>query len=145
MESDTSPDGFVFGTGVFLYQRGKIVSIAVPSDAMPGGGHMTGAGPVINAYDHTASGDISFDALLDTDEDGDGQPDSGLYIWSNGALRVVARTGTATTAGNIARMQPPCECAISFSGAKMNERGTLAFQATLADGTGVLVYAARKR
>jgi hypothetical protein len=145
MESDISPDGFVFGTGVFLHQRGKIAPIALPGDVMPGGGRMMGAGPVINAYDHTTSGDVSFDALLDTDEDGDGQPDSGLYIWSGGSLRVVARTGTVTPRGNIAGLQPPCGCPVSYSGAKMNESGTVAFQATLTDGTGVLISASRKR
>ena len=40
------------------------------------------------------AGEVVFNATLDTDDNADDLPDTGLYVWSHGSLRLVARTGT---------------------------------------------------
>ena len=88
---------------------------------------------------------VAFGAVLDTDENGDGVADTGLYISSRGALRLVARTGTAIPGvGTIARLGFPLASVLStspLSGAAINGRGQVFFQATLADESGVLLIA----
>ena len=37
---------------------------------------------------------MAFNCVLDTDVNADGSLDTGLFVWSGGALRLVARTGT---------------------------------------------------
>src|SRR2546427_4679385 len=69
-----------------------------------------------------------------------------LYVLSGGVVRLVARTGTVILdVGTIANLSPPVAIPNSFlansSSAILNDRGQLFFQATLTDGTGVLLLA----
>jgi hypothetical protein len=85
-----------------------------------------------------------FSATLDTDDNGDGLHDTGLFTWSNGSVQLVARTGTVIPGvGTIAHLQDPPEVGFGrpHSNPVINPRGEIAFQATLADGTGVLLVA----
>jgi hypothetical protein len=88
------PDAFSV-LGVFLHSKGKVISIARPGDPMPGGGHFKTASAVTAGQIHiNRRGEVAFNATLDSDANGDGTLDTGLFLWSNGSLQLVARTGT---------------------------------------------------
>ena len=100
------------------------------------------------------AGEVVFNAALDTnDENGDGFPDTGLYLWSHGKRRLVARTGTEipgerTTIPRLVMNVPtvsPGDPDFPNSGANNNNRGQVVFGATLTDGRGVLLLAAPRR
>jgi hypothetical protein len=134
--------------GVFLYSGGKIVAIARPGDPMPGGGHLVNASIVGGNARINNRGDVVFSAVVDTDVDGDGNNDTGLFQWSRGELSVIARTGTVIpgigTIDELAPPQlifPPPPIGTTTSGAVSNDRGQVIFQASLADGKGVFLLA----
>ena len=95
------------------------------------------------------AGEVVFNAALDTDDNGDGFLDTGLYLWSNGNRRLVARTGTEIPGvGTIAQLvmavplvPPPPKIFFPNSGANNNNRGQVVFGATLTGGRGVLLLA----
>jgi hypothetical protein len=130
--------------GVFLFTKGAVVPVACPGDAMPGGGHMFSAGCCDATYGLDNRGDVGLSATLDTDVNGDGVPDTGLYVLSHGSLGLVARTGTVIPGlGTIAylglgpaRPNPPFA-----AGGPISERGQLPFFATLDDGRGLFLLA----
>jgi hypothetical protein len=145
---DVSPgDALRVDVGYYLYNRvdGSTTVIAQPGDPMPGGGHFVS--PIryqVGNLDLNNRGDVTFGAVLDTDANGDGQPDTGVYQWSNGTVSLIARSGTTIPgAGTIGQMGPPEEGNWG-SGALSNEKGQVFFQATLTDGTGVLLVATPK-
>src|SRR5205085_1056775 len=80
--------------GVFLYSGGKIYSIARPGDAMPGGGKLVNASLVDGNVHINNRDDIVFSGVVDTDVDGDGSNDTGLFVWSRGEIGLIAKTGT---------------------------------------------------
>ena len=111
---------------------------------MPGGGTFLRAGFQLTGYDLNQRGDVSFAATLSTDVNNDGFADNGLYVFSNGSVRLVARTGTVIPGlGTIDYMGLPPAINPSFfgAGAIINERGQVLFFATLSDGMGVLLLA----
>ena len=139
----TPPPDHLVSLGYFLYSQGQLVSLGRPGDLMPGGGHFVRAS--LLDLDLNARGDAVFSATLDTDDNGDGLHDTGLFVWSMGSVRLVARTGTVIPGiGTIAHLQDPPEVGFGrpHSNAVINPRGEIAFQATLADGRGVLLIAA---
>jgi hypothetical protein len=83
---------------------------------------------------------IVFNATLDTatlrTDEGVPIPDTGLYVWSHGSLRLVARTGTvipgvgtiAQLVMNVLRVSPP-PVFVPNSGAHNNDRGQVVFGA----------------
>ena len=60
---------------------------------MPGGGNMVTATGYVTGYDLSDDGEVVFQARLDVDDDQDGNPDTGVYAWKDGALRLVVRSG----------------------------------------------------
>lgn len=129
---------------VYLHSGNTTVAVARAGDAMPGGGHFvrSGFGTSMNN-----SGDVVVNALLDTQTDG--VPDTGLYVWSRGTMRLIARSGTVipgvgkvslTTTGTGIVPPPPAGALFPFV-APINDRGQLLFGATLTDGQGVLLLA----
>ena len=93
-------------------------------------------------------GDVAFNALLDSDDNGDGVPDTGLFVWSRGVLRLVARSGPVIPGvGEVAHLVMGVLVVIGNTGlvpnfgAMMNDRGQVIFGATLSDGRGVLLVA----
>ena len=71
------------------------IPVARPGDEMPGGGRFVTAAIITGwQIDVNNAREVVFNASLDTDANGDGFPDTGLYVWSHGRLRLVARTGT---------------------------------------------------
>jgi hypothetical protein len=149
-------------TGVFLHSAGKTMLVAGPGDEMPGGGHFKTASNIAGWQLHVNNvGDVVFNATLDTatlsNETGDPIPDTGLYVWSHGSLRLVARTGTVipgvgTIAGlrmNVLRVAPP-PVFVPNSGAHNNDHGQVVFGASLVENDehgeqrGVLLLATPK-
>jgi len=129
--------------GVFLFSRGTTIAVARPGDAMPGGGTFVRAGFFDATYDLNQSGDVSFAATLSTDDNTDGIADNGMYVFSKGSLRLVARTGTVIPGvGTIAYLGlAPFAPSPLGTGGIINERGQVLFFATLSDGRGVLLVA----
>ena len=136
-------------TGVYLHRRGVTIAVARPGDEMPGGGRFVTSATIIGwQIDVNNAGEVVFNAALDTDDNGDGFLDTGLYLWSNGNRRLVARTDTVIPGvGTIARLVmnvptvSPGEPDVPNSGANNNNRGQVVFGATLTNGRGVLLLA----
>ena len=107
---------------------------------MPGGGHLVTAG-LVSTYHLNNRGDVSFAGKLDT-----GATATGLYVFSNGALSLVARTGTVIPGvGTIDYLGlAPLSLLPAGTGGVISESGEVLFFATLTDGTGVLLQASPK-
>ena len=135
-------------TGVYLHRRGVTIAVARPGDQMPGGGLFVTSATIIGwQIDVNNAGEVVFNAALDTKNE-DGVPDTGLYLFSKGKLRLVARTGTEIPGvGTIARLEMhvpmpnPPSVFVPNSGANNNDRGQVVFGATLTDERGVLLLA----
>ncbi|HWZ12428.1 MAG TPA: choice-of-anchor tandem repeat NxxGxxAF-containing protein, partial [Acidobacteriaceae bacterium] len=147
--SPGNPSGTFQDLGVYFHSKGTTIAIARPGDPMPGGGHFVTASFFVAFQVHVNNErEVSFSALLDTDDNHDGSPDTGLYVWSHGVLHVVARTGTVIPGlGTIRHLAtfvtgfPPPPVNTPNSGATNNDRGQVFFAATLTDGRGVLLIA----
>jgi hypothetical protein len=139
----TAPPGAGDALGVFLFSKGTTIAVARPGDAMPGGGTLVRASFQDSNYHINNRGDVTFSGLLNTDVNGDGIGDTGLYLFSKGSLSLVARTGTVIPGlGTIAYLGlAPFVPFPAVTGAIVNERGEVFFFATLSDGRGVLLVA----
>ena len=93
-------------TGVYLHWRGVTIAVARPGDEMPGGGRFVTSATIVGwQIDVNNAGEVVFNATLNTNDNGDGFPDTGLYLLSHGKRRLVARTGTEIPGvGTIARL-----------------------------------------
>jgi hypothetical protein len=132
--------------GVFLNSKGQSSAVARPSDAMPGGGHFVTASQFPYAARINNARAISFVARLDTETFNDGVHDTGLYVRSGGNLQLVARTGTVIPGvGTIADINNSLYATLDgpsfFDEPAINDAGQILFEATLTDGTGVLLVA----
>jgi hypothetical protein len=132
--------------GLYRYSKGTTTPIAVPGEAMPGGGHLVTVSGITGSQQHINNqGDILFNATLDTNTGG--VPDQGMYLWFKGQLTLVARTGTVLPGiGTIAELSAPRNIIVGPSpgdfptgGAYLNDRGQVFFSATLTDGRDVLL------
>jgi hypothetical protein len=139
----TPPPDAGIALAVFLASNGTTIAVARPGDPMPGGGTFVTASFQVSNYHLNNKGDVSFSATLDSDVNGDGLNDSGLYVFSKGSLSLVARTGTVIPGlGTIAYLGlAPFSTPPLGTGAVINERGQVLFFATLTDGRGVLLVA----
>ncbi len=100
---------------------------------MPGGGNAVIAGGIIGNYTLNNHGELAFIVTLDSDVDGNGKPDTGVYIRSRaGSLSLLARTGTVI---------PGVGTIVSATTSIINDRGQVAFAAHLTDGHTVLLLA----
>jgi hypothetical protein len=142
----TPPPGIGEALGVFLFSKGTTTAVACPGDPMPGGGTLVTATFQDSNYHLNNRGDVSFSATLDTDVNGDGIKDRGLYLFSEGSLSLVARTGTVIPGlGTIAYLGlAPFLPFPAAAGGIINERGQVLFFATLTDGRGVILAATPK-
>ena len=136
-------------TGVYRHSNGVTVAVARPGDPMPGGGRLVTASNLIGwQISLNNPGAVAFNALLDTDDNGDGVRDTGVFVWSQGVLQLVARSGTVIPGmGEVAHLVMGVLVVIGEtgffpnSGAMINDRGQVIFGATLSDGRGVLLVA----
>lgn len=149
----TSPPNAGEVVGVYLHSGGITIPVARPGDPMPGGGHYVSGSNLIGVpqVHVNNSGEVVFNCILDTDVNSDGTADTGLFAWSHGSLRLVARTGTVIPGvGTIDRFAmmiasiPPAPFVTPSSGALNNDRGQVYFGAMLADGRGVQLVATPK-
>ena len=143
----TSPPGVFERRGVFLHSGRSIVPIVRPGDPLPGGGS---AATAKTRYDHDLNdrGEVTFQAILDTDDNEDGLRDTGQYLWSRGSVRLVLRTGTVITGvGTVAHVveQDAVGTPTPFAGTILDNRGHVVSQVTLEDGRGVLLLATPNR
>jgi hypothetical protein len=121
--------------GAFLYTGGTLVRVAGPGDAMPGGGHLAFVSGLNN------SRTVVFTAGLDNG-------DEGRYAWSDGSLRLIAKTGSVIPGlGTILSLE--MGSGLSPSGypsgyGSLNDRGQTVFGCTLTDGRVVLLLATPK-
>jgi hypothetical protein len=144
-----SPGAAFQTTAVYLHSEGGTVPVARPGDPMPGGGTFVTASNIFGNQVHVNNRrEVTFNAVLDTDVNGDGILDSGLFVWSDATLRLVARTGTVIPGvGTVDRMQPaplvfpPSIIGTLSSGAINNDRGQVLFALTLTDGRVVMLVA----
>jgi hypothetical protein len=86
---------------------------------------------------------------LDTDVDGDGQDDTGLFQWSHGDLSLIAKTGTVIPGvGKVfaiaATVITTPQLLFSSPGAAINDAGQVLFCATMTNDDGVLLLATSK-
>jgi len=132
--------------GVFVNSNGNTTAVACPGAAMPGGGQFVTA----SRYAYTARlnnlGETAFVARLDTDTNGSGVGDTGLYVLSHSQLQLVARTGTSIPGvGTIAQINDPFYGNLNGSfiadEPAINDGGQIFFEAMLMDGTTVLLVA----
>jgi hypothetical protein len=138
--------------GVFVASGGQLVSVARPGDPMPGGGHFVSASSV-NSNSHVNNvGDVVFSATLDSDTDADGTLDTAVFVWAAGRIQLIARSGSVIpgvgtiyqfTATSISFPPPPT--LVPIAGLTSNDAGQVIFEATLTDGSVVLLKATPSR
>jgi hypothetical protein len=158
--------GYLHDVEIFLNSGGTTYPVCLLGETMPGGGHVETVADWYNDNWLNNRGDVVFSATLDTCTLGyydpntnAGLPDEGLYVWSRGAKRLLAKTGTALPGiGTLAYLEtvpipPPPEWYWPFDMlgywspvaiSHMNDRGQVIFQATLTDGRWVLLVATPK-
>jgi len=131
--------------GVYVYAGGTVSAVARPGDPLPGGGTLVNASLIGGNVHINDRGEVVFSAQVDV---GDGSLVTGLFQWSKGRLSVIARTGTVITGvGTVDQLAspqlviPPPPILAPTSGAINNDAGRVLFQATLTDGSGVLLLA----
>jgi hypothetical protein len=145
------PEPLFRSLGVFLYRDGEVMPIARPGDTLPGG-VMATAAPFPTAAWINRPGEVAFVASHESTPDGPGicpenqDPDHGLYVWSEGRIRLVVRSGDVIPdLGVVAAFLPPdylCEeVPWPGTGTPTNESGQILFTAVLADRSGVLLVA----
>jgi hypothetical protein len=145
-----NPNGIFETMGVYLRSGNTTTAIARPGDSMPGGGKFVTASFALGGNLHlNNANEVVFNAKLDTDDNHDGIPDTGLYAWSHGSLRLIARSGTVIPGlGTIAELKmgpstvPPEPSYVPDSGAVNNDRGQVVFAAKFTDNRLVLLLAA---
>src|SRR5262249_41451761 len=120
----------------FLWSAGNTISIARMGDVLPGGGHMVSASFNPANFDMNSKGDVAFNALLDTGEEG-------VYLYSKGALSLVAKTGTVIPGvGTIGSMEF-WGAGLAKGNLSTSERGRGVLSAALGGGGGVWARAPR--
>lgn len=131
--ADLSADGSG-QNAVFLYSGGVTQAVAQPGDAMPGGGVFASAG----GFPHNAYlNDRQQVAFVGTLADG-GQ---GLYVWKDGTVRLVARTGTNVDSGATIASLDDFGAGAASSQIAINDLGQIVFAAKLSGGDGALLVA----
>jgi hypothetical protein len=142
----TPPPDLGQDLALFLRAGHSTIPIARPGQSVPGGGHVVTLPFFFGTYGLNNAQDISFLATLDTDVDGDRLPDTGLFVWSHGATRLVARTGTVIPGvGTVAQLNNPffvgAPPADVYNSASINDRGQVFFEAIMKDGSVVVLVA----
>lgn len=134
----TPPPGVIEKAGVFLWSRGSVIAVARPGDSMPGGGRMVSASGYVQGYSLNDRGEVFFFARLSTDRDGDGKDDNGVFVWKDGTIRTVLRSGTNLPGmGTVSLISS----GLGFGAAVSNNNGEVLTYVTTTAGNGYLVKA----
>lgn len=128
----TTPPGLALGA--FRWSRGVLGKVARPGDPMPGGGRLSTTSFYTGNYDLNERDDVVFAAVLDNGQ-------QGLYLWANGSLSLVAKTGSNLPGIGVIEHLNLLGLPTLYPGARMNDHGEILFSARLTNGEGVLVRA----
>ena len=131
--ADTSRTGDTSEQSVFLYTRGRTIVIARPGDPLPGGGNAAVMGLTDQDIAINNGGAIVFDVTL-----ADGT--QGIYLWRQGRLSLVAKTGTQTPAGVISDFDD-FGIGLASSQVWINDAGQILFAAHFQGGGGAMLIA----
>jgi hypothetical protein len=138
----TSPPAAALETGVYLHSGGETIAVAGPGDPMPGGGAFVTASNIIGFQIHVNNaGEVVFNATLDIDDNRDAVPDTGLYVWLHGSLRLVAGPlcvgrGYDCPPGDERTHCPTVPAFVPDSGAHNNDRGQVVLAPRSKDDAG---------
>jgi hypothetical protein len=118
---------------IFLWSGGTLTAIARQGEAVPGG-HIVSASFNPGNYGINNSGDIAFNALLDTGAEG-------VFLWSHGTITAVAETGTVVPGVGTISGLDQYGTGLPNGFVALNDRGQVAFAVTLEGGGGALLLA----
>lgn len=85
--------------GVFLLHDGQVEALVRHQAPMPGGGNVRAVPAFPVNWDINDRGEVTFAVALDTDDNDYGLPDRGLYLWADGEISVVPRSGQTVPGG----------------------------------------------
>jgi hypothetical protein len=128
--------------GVFLRKHdGTLLAVARVGDRLPGG-RMKNAAQNQGSHAIDNAGNVAFSVILDHD----GVDDTGVYLWSDGAIRAVVRTGTVIARlGTVAHVNNEYYVGSSSSPeVHINERGQILTQVIMNTGANYVVLATPK-
>ena len=132
LQGTSSPIGD--SQALFLVTGGTTVAVARQGQAMPGGGTLVSTTITPGNYSLNDKGDVAFNALLDTGEEG-------VYLYSKGALSLVAKSGDVIPGvGTIANFDM-AGVGLPSSFVDLNDGGEILFGASLTGGGGALLLA----
>ena len=86
----------------------------------------------------------AFSAVLDADSNGDGVDDTGVYLWSNGKITAVVKTGTVIPEkGTVVRVNNAYDVGTPnpWPEVHMNERGQILTQVIMDTGASYVIIA----
>ena len=135
--------------GVFLRKHdGTLLAVARVGDPLPGG-TMKNASRNQGSHAIDNAGNVAFSAVLDADSDHDGVDDSGVYLWSNGVIRAVVKTGTVIPKlGTVEHVNNAYDIdadpANAWPEVHINERGQILTQVIMNTGANYVVLATPK-
>jgi hypothetical protein len=115
--------------GAFLYAGGKLVTIAKPGDPLPGGGTLTTTANTRHDIDISDSGAVVFAGRFD----GGG----GVYLFKDGKLSVVARTGQELA--GLGKVEGIARAFPSSIGVAINSSGQVLFPALAGDKESLII------
>ncbi len=119
---------------VFLYTHGATITIAKPGDSMPGGGIFKQAG----TFPHNAYLNNNLEvAFIGTLNSGD----QGLYLWKNGAILLVAKTGMKVDGGATIANLDDFGAGAASTQIATNDHGQIIFAANVTAGGGAILVA----
>jgi hypothetical protein len=132
--------------GVFLHKHdGTLLAVARVGDPLPGG-TMKNAAQNQGSHAIDNAGNVAFSAVLDADSDHDGVDDTGVYLWSRGAIKAVVRTGTVIPGlGTVAHVNNEDDVhTSSWPEVHINESGQILTQVIMNTGANYVVLATPK-
>ena len=131
--ADVSLAGDFSEPSVFFHSKGRTIVIAAPGHYMPGGGRFARTGFNNQSVAINNAGDIVFNAAL---MDGT----QGIYLWRDGHLSLVAKTGTYVGKNRIANVDQGA----GDTQVAINDAGQILFSAAYQAGGGGLLVATPK-
>ncbi|WP_437536978.1 choice-of-anchor tandem repeat NxxGxxAF-containing protein [Sorangium sp. So ce726] len=133
-------------SGVYLHDHnGRTVTVAMSGASLPGG-TMTYAPGNRGCHGINGAGQVAFSAALDADINFDSVPDTGVYLYDDGEIRTVVRTGTVIPGvGTVAHVNNNDDVSLGSAYpwplVHLNDRGQVLTQVILTTGVTHVVVA----